>query len=137
MWACLLWLLGPCAILLAAGLLRPGEGRTVLLPLIDRAVPETCTMQRSLGVDCPGCGLTRSFIHMARGNVRRAWGLHPIGVFLFIYVFLQLPLAGSRLAGLDHPWLNWLIRNNERMLIAAAIALAGYWLYRVGTGEIF
>jgi hypothetical protein len=61
-------------------------------------LPETCPSRRLLHFDCPGCGLTRSFIHLAHGNWRESWNVHRVGSFLALAVVLQIPY---RLAALS------------------------------------
>jgi len=59
--------------------------------LADRPLPETC-MSRSLwGVACPGCGLTRSFILMSRGQFADAFAVNRTGWLLAIAVLIQFP----------------------------------------------
>src|SRR5438067_13160115 len=53
------------AVLVLAAVLSVRSGTQVLLPMIDLPLPELCTMRRLTGLNCPGCGLTRSFISLA------------------------------------------------------------------------
>lgn len=87
-----LWLGGPLCVMFLAATMSVGPGRTVSLPWIG-AFPETCTLHTQLGIDCPGCGLTRSFIHLAHGRIQAAWSLNPIAPFMFAYLAWQIPLA--------------------------------------------
>jgi hypothetical protein len=73
-----------------------GPGREVFLPGVG-TIPETCTLHARLGIDCPGCGLTRSFIHLAHGDLRAAWSLNPVGLLMFAFVAAQIPLVISLL----------------------------------------
>jgi hypothetical protein len=63
-------------------------------------LPETCPARMIFHVDCPGCGLTRSFIHLARGDWRASWNIHHVGMLLALAVVLQIPY---RLAALRSP----------------------------------
>lgn len=89
-----LWLSGSLAILLVSCVMATGDGRQVLLPGVG-VIPEICTLHTRFGVDCPGCGLTRSFIHLAHGNLRAAWTLNPVGLLMFAFVASQIPLVLS------------------------------------------
>ena len=40
---------------------------------------EVCWLRALSGLPCPGCGLTRSVCHLARGELAQALGLHPFG----------------------------------------------------------
>jgi hypothetical protein len=54
-------------------------------------LPETCMARSVFGVSCPGCGLTRSFIYLARGDWQHALALHRLGWLLAAAVLLQFP----------------------------------------------
>ncbi len=63
-------------------------------------LPETCPSRTLFHVDCPGCGLTRSFVHLAHGNWRASWKIQHAGMFLALAVLLQIPY---RVAALRTP----------------------------------
>ena len=42
-----------------------------------------CVLKRLTGMSCPGCGLTRSFCAMARGELAAAFGYHLAGPWLW------------------------------------------------------
>ena len=41
--------------------------------------PILCPFRLATGLPCPGCGLTRSWIALAHGDVRGSLGEHPFG----------------------------------------------------------
>ena len=86
----ILWL---CAgILVASAVLGVRhDGRVVIPGLPDHPLPGTCISQHVLGVDCPGCGLTRSFVHLAHGRWDAAWSVHRLGWLAFLAVAIQVP----------------------------------------------
>lgn len=49
-----------------------------------------CIFKNITGHDCPGCGLTRSFLYIARGDFTRSLNYHDFGVILFVYLCLQI-----------------------------------------------
>jgi hypothetical protein len=53
-----------------------------LLPLDGFGVP-LCAFKFMTGLPCPGCGLTRSLIHLAHGDVGGAAVMNPVGLVLF------------------------------------------------------
>jgi hypothetical protein len=103
------WLGTPMIIFAMTWLLEPGSGRQLMLRWPAMAIPETCSTFVVLGIDCPGCGLTRSFVHLSRGNWQQAWGLNPIGPILYAYIAAQLPLAAMRWIpdAPRHRWFAW------------------------------
>lgn len=90
--AVLAWLLGLGLVVLAAALLRYEPPQTVRLPWVGIALPETCNARSQLGIDCPGCGLTRSFILAADGAWVQAWQMHPVGTVGFLFCAALIPL---------------------------------------------
>lgn len=54
-------------------------------------MPETCSSRTWFGIDCPGCGLTRSFIYMASGDWNAAFAVNRTGWLLALTVLGQFP----------------------------------------------
>lgn len=79
------------AVLVASASLRIAGPRDVRLPGTNVSLPELCYWHRMTGYDCPGCGLTRSFIATTQGRIARAWRYHPMGTLLFGVVVAQIP----------------------------------------------
>jgi len=63
----------------------------VIVPVLNKALPGTCTFRRFTGLPCPGCGMTRSFISIAHGQLADAWRFNPAGVVFFAVVAFQIP----------------------------------------------
>jgi len=78
--------------------IRP-DGRVAFRAAEHYAVPETCVAHALLGVDCPMCGLTRSFIELARGDWRASLGFHRLGWMVALAVLLQVPYRSACLFG--------------------------------------
>lgn len=80
-------------------------------------IPELCQSKALFGWDCPGCGLTRSFIHLAHGDIRASYEIHRLGWLLALLVVLQVPyrlwalrFPGGSPLGARIPWVGtWLI----------------------------
>jgi hypothetical protein len=43
-----------------------------------------CWLHAAFGIDCPMCGMTRSFVALAHGDVGAAFRFHPAGPLLFV-----------------------------------------------------
>lgn len=54
-------------------------------------LPHVCRSRAWFGVKCPGCGLTRSFIHLARGDWHASLRAHRLGWVMAALVVLQIP----------------------------------------------
>ena len=49
-----------------------------------------CSFYEKTKLPCPSCGLTRSFISMSNGNIKDAFNYNFIGIFLYIFLCLEL-----------------------------------------------
>jgi hypothetical protein len=79
------------AVVSVSFVLRIPDGEHVVAPMVNRPLPCICTFKRLAGIDCPGCGLTRSFISLAHGDIRSAWSHNPAGPLFFALVLFQVP----------------------------------------------
>jgi hypothetical protein len=87
-----------CGVVLALSALLQVRGQTqVAVPLWGVALPELCSWRRYLGLECPGCGLTRSFISLAHFDPLAAWRYNPAGVVLFAGMLFQFPYRALQL----------------------------------------
>jgi len=92
-------LLAAVVVVAAAATLEIRGERSVGIPGVERPLPELCMWRQVTGMDCAGCGLTRSFVSLAHGDVAAAWRFHPVGALLFIAVAAQIP------------WQSWQLRR--------------------------
>jgi uncharacterized protein DUF2752 len=86
----MLWL--SLAIIAASFLLQLGTDSDVHLagaPGIK--LPALCGSRALFGVECPGCGLTRSFVALARGDLSTSFHYHRLGWFVALVVVCQIP----------------------------------------------
>ena len=69
--------------------------------LDGKSVGSTCLSHELLGIDCPFCGMTRSFVALAHGQIGKAFELHPAGPLLFlamvVFVFAVAYVTARRL----------------------------------------
>lgn len=101
-------------VLLLAAMLRTSRETQVVLPMVGWSLPELCFARRWFGLDCPGCGMTRSFIAIMHGDLVRAWQFNPAGLIVFGVVAFQVPYRALQLErlrrgfpDLNPVWLNW------------------------------
>jgi Protein of unknown function (DUF2752) len=92
-----------------------------------------CLLRRLTGLPCPGCGMTRAFAHLAKGEWAAAASDHLLAYVLAV----ELGLA----------WLAWggaLARGRqvrmpagyERAVLVHLAVLVAFWLGRVSTGTL-
>ncbi len=58
-----------------------------------------CPFRLATGIPCPGCGLTRSFCAVAKGDVERGFELHWLGPLLFAVLCVYWLRGVAILAG--------------------------------------
>jgi hypothetical protein len=92
-----------------------------------------CFSRRFLGIPCPGCGLTRSFAHMAKGEWSAALAAHPLAPVLAAEAVVA--------------WLAWgiglrrtppLLRQDwiAPVALGHVAVLCALWLGRLSTGSL-
>lgn len=120
-------LLASSAILLLAISLRTrADQRVEFAWLPNWPMPETCASRGMFNVECPGCGLTRSFIALAAGDLADAWRMNRAGWLLAVAVLCQFPyrlatIRQLKLRGFPEPLPAWLKTGSSWTLIAAVI----------------
>lgn len=94
------------AFILLMSIFMRTEGDTeVFLPGFRSPLPEACSSRRMLGIDCPGCGMTRAFISISRGEFSRAWHLNHASFVVYLFVAVQIPWHAIQI---------WKLRRNQR-----------------------
>jgi hypothetical protein len=119
-----------CSLIVALSFVLqvPADGQVVCCGTPRWQVPQTCLSRAWFGVECPGCGLTRSFICLAHGDWLRSWKMHRLGWFLALGVLFQFPYRIFALVRNDAaPLGNRLPRYSGYLTIAL---LVGNWLCR-------
>lgn len=100
-----------------------------------------CLFRRTVGLPCPGCGMTRAFAALARGEWWDALQLHPFAYLLAAQLAALWLVAG---------W--WILRRGEtpwrgpaaaatrsRLTAFVLVQVAAYlafWTGRVATGTL-
>lgn len=91
---------GLCLGLVAVAALLPpvapggGDG----LAVAGYRLPELCSLKATTGIPCPGCGLTRSWVSAAHGDLAGSAAHHPLGWLVLLYALAQGARHGAWLA---------------------------------------
>lgn len=107
----MLW--GTMAVVaLAFAMQVKGETQVAFWGLSDYPLPELCGSRSLLGIDCPGCGLTRSVLALTQGDWERSLAFHRIGWVIALAILGQIPYRIYRLKELksrvpDVQWPQW------------------------------
>lgn len=96
-----------------------------------------CPTAGTLGIPCPGCGLTRATLTLLTGDLRGALRLHPL-----VWLLTPLFVGFVGVAGLDllrdpqsparQPLLHWNGRGMNIAAVALLVLTLGVWLARFG-----
>jgi cytochrome b561 len=119
------------AVLLLSLVLHTEGEQQVVMPLVNVPLPALCTSQRLLGIDCPGCGLTRCFISLAHGDVTRAWHFNPAGFLIFGLVVAQIPYRAVQLWRISRGADQLRPRNVDLFLWIVLVAMLTQWIIRL------
>jgi hypothetical protein len=126
-------LLIACFVTAASLVLEVQNDTDVALAGLPEVVaPPLCVSREWFGVRCPGCGLTRSFIHLAHGRWDAAWHAHRLGWLLALLVLLQFPYRICQLRRLGRPIFSTAARG--RFSKALITVLIVNWALEVLTG---
>ena len=118
-------------VVLSFALRVRADQRVSLIGLSGLPAPEMCGSRAWFGIECPGCGLTRSFIRLASGDWSGAIALNRVAPLLAFAVLAQIPYRLAILLGwppvrrfAESPWPNafgWVL----------IIALIGNWVLKL------
>lgn len=92
-----------------------------------------CLSRRLLHLPCPGCGMTRAFAHLAKGEWAAAMTDHPLVPVIALEFILGWVAWGAALVSGSRFRLPVRV---ETVLVANAAALCALWLGRVATGTL-
>lgn len=88
-WAFDLFVLSMAAAVVLASVLL--DTNTEVVTFFGWELPPLCTWRRLTGMECLGCGLTRSFVFMGHLKLMDAFHLHLFGPVLYVFVTAQVP----------------------------------------------
>ena len=80
------------SIVLLSFVLSPGTSQDDRVEIFGIKIPVLCPSRAIFNKPCAGCGLTRSFVNFAHGNIEASYNYHKLGIPLFFLVLLQIPI---------------------------------------------
>jgi Protein of unknown function (DUF2752) len=93
----------------------------------------SCPIRYWCGAICPSCGLTRSFVALARGNLGQSIDYHAFGPLLFAGLTIALVHCLWELRcdrHLNFFYVRWLTKFPIQ--ISIIVSFLGYYLLRLG-----
>lgn len=108
------------------------QAQQVFFPGTTVPVPELCYFRRGTGLDCPGCGLTRSFISLAHGQFLLACQYNVAGVLFFPVVAFQIPYRLAQLLRLWRGLATWdLTSITPSLFIGLFLVMLVQWVAKL------
>mgnify|MGYP002778380261 CR=1 FL=1 len=111
------------AVLLLSLLLPSPQNGQIL------GVGSICTFKNVFGIPCPGCGLTRSFVAIARGQWAESFAWHPLGPLLWLGVAIYF-VASLYFALFRAPF-RVSMRLQLGAVLGVLLALFAVWILRL------
>ena len=116
-------------IILLSFLMSTDGKQAVFLPGFSSPLPDSCSSRRLLGVDCPGCGLTRAFICISHGQLNEVWKFNHASFVIYLFVAIQIPWHTLQIwritqekSALYWPFIYWIP-------MAVAVILLANWIW--------
>lgn len=97
----------------------------------------SCPIRSLTGIPCPSCGMTRSFLALAKGNLAESISYHLFGPLLFLILLIVAVHTGTELLigrKLFPPYYKILYRLQLHWIGLASFL--GYYLIRLFSGKI-
>jgi hypothetical protein len=84
----------------------------------------SCIWRATLGLPCPGCGLTRSVLALLAGDWLRSWQMHPLTIPLALAMLYYL-------LKLVNPRFHMAAKSEKRAMISLIIAFLAVYAVRM------
>jgi hypothetical protein len=91
---------------------------------IEGVIPFFCPFKVLTGIPCPGCGMTRAMLSMAKGDLNRAFMYNPFSFFLLFMVIVSV-VPGKQAEKL--PPITPIVMNY--VFIVVLIAILAFWFF--------
>lgn len=95
--------------------------------------PTLCPIALVTGTACPGCGMTRAFAFLLRGDLDVSTTFHPLAPLIAFEALAAWAWYLVRRNGMVRPMPR---RVANLLVIATAFSLLGVWAFRAWTGSL-
>ena len=75
------------------------EGRVAFRGFESHPLPHSCSMRMMFDFDCPGCGLTRGYIHLANARWQESLAIHRLAWLMMVLTVIQIPYRLAAIYG--------------------------------------
>ena len=91
--------------------------------------PELCVFRKCTGGYCPGCGGSRAFVRLAKGDLAGSWAAHPWVPLLMLQLIVAIAMVSAGRRQQLRSWLLPFLAGN--MVLGLTI-----WVIRLSMGSI-
>ncbi len=105
-------------------------GGWLSLPHIPLPRLALCAFQQVTGLPCPGCGMTRSVMTLASGDLVESLTLHPFGVALALLLLAATAASGLALVQPRDLLTEATVRHGPWIVAGIAVSLLLIWIVR-------
>ena len=88
-----------------------------------------CPWHLVLGLDCPGCGITRAAICLGHLDLAGSLRYNPLSILVFPYAgyrILEVLFGAATKRHLVADWPRWFVQGYQWAFIAGSFCLGGY-----------
>ena len=89
-----------------------------------------CLFKVAAGRPCPGCGMTRSIVCLAHGDLAGSLRMHPLGIVLTGFAVAALAGTAVGLARGGDPVKTFLERRGVALVVGLLAVFVGVWVLR-------
>lgn len=90
-----------------------------------------CLIHWLTGFSCPGCGLTRSFVHFFHGNIKQSFLSHILGPVIIVWFIYYLYRHSLNLRGKPAPAIELNQKFKKIFGFTFVILLFGQWFFKL------
>ncbi len=111
-------------------------GATLLISYFYHADPHPrvslCIFYNLTKLPCPGCGMTRSFCSIAKGDLLASFQFHGLGPVMFVGVFFGWLASLLAIFHIRKPFEFLKLLSTNELLIKTGLSVLGiHWLIRL------
>lgn len=110
MWPSTLVALAAVSVAAAIFFYPPVDGDPTRIMVVGTTFGGECGMKTALGLPCPQCGMTRSWVYLVRGRILDAFTFNAAGALLLLWIVAggligAVRLVTGRETALKLPWI--------------------------------
>jgi hypothetical protein len=97
--------------------------------LYEISLPSTCISRSLFSASCPGCGMTRSFIHLTHLNTKASVQSHTLGILLYLFFVFEIFIRGLSYFKKYDPLPNLILKLHNSICNIVFTCLVFNWFY--------